>query len=139
MDGPETDTSYSRRSYSNAPPSFLNVQINQPVELRVARRLDEAYQAQPKKRQAFSGAGNRLGSPAPPSTSGAGPSSSQHVPGAFPSSSAAPSTFDESRVGSITTRFEVDMNLPNTSVQIRLADGTRYVIPRREHQIQLVH
>lgn len=122
-----TDIVYPRRKCSNAPPSFLNVRVNQPVELRVARRLDEAYQAQPKKREAFSGAGNRLGSPAP-STAGAGPSSSQHVPGAFPASSAAPSTFDESRVGSITTRFEVDMNLPNTSVQIRLADGTRYVI-----------
>lgn len=107
----------------NAPPSILNVQVNQPVELRVARRVEEAYVAPPKKHQAFAGTGNRLGGITPAVSP---PASTSTIPGAFPStSSSTTSTFDEARVQSISTRFEVDMNQPNTSVQIRLADGTR--------------
>lgn len=115
------------RILRNAPPSFLNVQINQPVELRVARRTDEPYQPPAKSTQPFGGSGNRLGSPVP-STAGAsssGAATTQAIPGAFPSSAGPSSTFDESRIGTIQTRFEVDMSQPTTSVQIRLADGTR--------------
>lgn len=31
--------------------------------------------------------------------------------------------------GSIQTRFEVDQTQPTTSVQVRLADGTKWVAP----------
>lgn len=115
--------------FSNAPPSILNVRMNQPVELRVARRTNEMYQAPPKRLEAFAGTGNRLGSPVPAIISSSGSTS---LPGSFPSepiagSGGGSSTFDESRIGTITTRFEVDQNLPTTSVQIRLADGTRCV------------
>lgn len=100
--------------------------MNQPVELRVTRRVGEAYVAPPKKLQAFAGTGNRLGDVIPAVSA---TTSTPTIPGAFPSTSsyavASPSTFDDERVQSINTRFEVDINQPNTSVQIRLADGTR--------------
>nr|CAG8461832.1 1195_t:CDS:2 [Entrophospora candida] len=60
---------------------------NQPVDVRVSRRLDEDYKPPPKKpTRPFSGSGQRLGS---------------------------------------IREFEVDESLPITSLQIRLADGTR--------------
>jgi len=111
--------------FRNAPPSVLGVQVNQPVELRVARRVEEAYVASPKKLAAFAGTGNRLGGIVP--TVADTPNTST-MPGTFSSSSSsatAPSTFDEAQIQSINARFEVDMNQPNTSIQIRLADGTR--------------
>jgi len=108
-----------------APPQILNVLPGQPVELRVARRLNEDYTPSPKRGMAaFAGSGNRLGSPAPAVTAprGAG------MPGAFPSSSASGSTAVPQREpDSMSTRFEVDQTKPTTSVQIRLADGTRMV------------
>jgi UBX domain-containing protein 1 len=57
-----------------APPSILNVQPGQPVELRVARRLNEAYVPPPTRPvAAFSGQGARLGSVVPnPVTSAPG-------------------------------------------------------------------
>ena len=103
---------------SRAPPQILNVQVGQPVELRVARRTDEDYvppAAGPI--QAFSGTGNRLGAPVP-SISG-----TEHpMPGRF-DEGAGPS--EPQRV---TTRFEVDQSQPTTSIQLRLADGTRSVL-----------
>jgi hypothetical protein len=49
------------------------------------------------------------------------------VPGSFPSTSASGS--GGAPRPSMTTMFEVDQTLPTTSVQIRLADGTRYDSP----------
>lgn len=100
-----------------APPQILNVQVGQPVELRVARRTNEDY-APPAAgpTRAFSGAGNRLGAPVP-SISG----TDQPMPGGF-DEQAGPS--EPQRV---TTRFEVDQTQPTTSIQLRLADGTRMV------------
>ncbi|KAG9044809.1 hypothetical protein FS837_007520 [Tulasnella sp. UAMH 9824] len=107
----------------NAPPSILNVQVGQPVELRVSRRLNEDYVPPPKRFNAFEGQGNRLGSALPV---GVAPSaSSQQPPGAFPSGGNASGAGQDR--SSLTTKFEVDMSAPTTSVQIRLADGTRLV------------
>jgi UBX domain-containing protein 1 len=118
----------------NAPPSVLNVQVNQPVELRVARRMDEAYVAPPKVTRPFGGTGHRLGSPIPgESSSPSGASASNlvsSIPGAFPSNSGGSrpaTTFGDSSVQGLNPRFEVDQTQPTTSVQIRLADGTRCV------------
>ena len=113
-----------------APPHILNVSPGQPVELRVVKRLDEDYVASPKARQAkvFSGQGHRLGSPIPGEiASGASSSSSgSGMPGGFPTGTAGGSSLPTQRaVESISTRFEVDQSKPTTSVQIRLADGTR--------------
>lgn len=103
-----------------APISLMNVTPGQRVNLNVATRLSEEYV--PPKRGNFSGSGQRLGAPTPAATTGAVPL----MPGSFPSgsSSAASSSAGVER-HNINTRFEVDQMQPTTSVQIRLADGTR--------------
>lgn len=105
--------------YSRAPPQILNVQVGQPVELRVARRINEDYvppAAGPTR--AFSGTGNRLGAPVPPI------SGTEHpMPGRFDE---RPNPSEPQRMA---TRFEVDQSQPTTSIQLRLADGTRHVSP----------
>jgi len=106
-------------TFRRAPPDIMNVAINQPVQLIITQRQNEDYI--PPKLGAFSGSGNRLGAPA----AEAHPTAA--MPGAFPqaSSSSRPApAVDPERV---TTRFEVDQTKPMTSVQVRLADGTRLV------------
>lgn len=106
--------------HSTAPISFMNVTPGQRVNLNVSTRLSEEYV--PPKRGNFSGSGQRLGAPTPAVTTSAVPL----MPGSFPSgsSSAASSSAGVER-HSINTCFEVDQMQPTTSVQIRLADGTR--------------
>ena len=102
----------------------------QPVEVRVAKRLTENYSPPPKS--AFGGVGNRLGSPASVLTpGGSGGTPAAAMPGSFPSTS-DPAIASSGASGgggaerqSVNTLFEVDQTLPTTSVQIRLADGTR--------------
>ncbi|OCH91979.1 SEP-domain-containing protein [Obba rivulosa] len=111
-----------------APPQILNVSPGQPVELRVVKRLQDDYTAPPKARSAFSGAGHRLGSPIPTfANAGAGASTSADMPGSFPARPTASSAVPQREPEAITTRFEVDQSQPTTSVQVRLADGTRLV------------
>lgn len=115
-DDPANQATLSAINSGSAPPSVLNVRVGQPVELRVAQRTHEEYQPPPPKPAVpFSGGGNRLGAPVTPA------SGETSVPGAY--TSAGPSTATEP--DSIQTRFEVDNSLPTTSIQIRLADGTR--------------
>ena len=118
---------------SRAPPQILNVSPGQPVELRVVKRLQDNYVPSARARQAkaFSGHGQRLGSPAPTagssgSTTVVGESSgaSSPIPGAFPSSADEP---PRRAADSISARFEVDLSKPTTNIQIRLADGSRFV------------
>jgi UBX domain-containing protein 1 len=104
-----------------APPSILNVQQGQPVELRVAKRTSEDYI--PPKRSGFVGTGHRLGAAVPNLIPEMEPNTTADaMPGSFPGDVAR----SASAVAS--TRFEVDQTLPTTSVQIRLADGTRYAV-----------
>ncbi|KAI0033584.1 ubiquitin-related domain-containing protein [Vararia minispora EC-137] len=108
--------------HSRAPPEIMNVAFNQPVQLVIAQREHEDYI--PPKRGAFSGTGNRLGAPTPTAAQPQAP-----IPGAFPSaptSSSLPS-LSVTEPERMTTRFEVDQTKPMTSVQVRLADGTRIV------------
>jgi len=61
---------------------------------------------------------------------GAGSSSGSSMPGAFPSSSSSrniQAAASDSGSSSSIPKFEVDQTKPTTSVQIRLADGTRMV------------
>jgi len=116
-----------------APPSILEVLPGQPVELRVSRRTEEDYVAMP--RRGFAGAGSRLGGVV------LEPATAQQqvgMPGAFPASgrlsaatAPAPAAAASSRTTrdpeSVATRFSVDQSKPTTSVQVRLADGTRIV------------
>ena len=94
----------------------MNVQVGQPVELRVARRINEDYVPPAAGPTVFSGTGNRLGAPVPPISGTEHPMPGRFDQGAGPSESQR-----------VTTRFEVDQSQPTTSIQLRLADGTRYV------------
>ncbi|KIM31278.1 hypothetical protein M408DRAFT_327539 [Serendipita vermifera MAFF 305830] len=96
-----------------APPEALNVRIGQPVELRVSKRLDEDYVPPPPG--PFAGTGNRLGSPLPATVQ------------STTTSAAPPAAAPAQASGASAGSFEVDMSAPTTSVQIRLADGTRLV------------
>ncbi|KAF9908985.1 hypothetical protein EC991_009167 [Linnemannia zychae] len=98
-----------------APIKYLNIKPGQPVDMRVAKRTDEDYKEPPKAPpKAFEGTGNRLGSVSSPI------SSSSSTPGSFPgaASTAAPSP---------PRSLQIDETQPVTSIQIRLADGTRMV------------
>ncbi|GAA5829423.1 hypothetical protein JCM5353_008690 [Sporobolomyces roseus] len=119
-----------------APLSLLKVRHDQPVELRIAKRLNEKWTRQPAPPSGpFSGSGNRLGSvsPYPDSTPS---SSSAAMPGSFSASSmlGQPSqsssnnhTQSQAQPVPISTNveFEVDRNEPTTQLQIRLRDGEK--------------
>ncbi|KAJ1341212.1 hypothetical protein BSLG_004217 [Batrachochytrium salamandrivorans] len=118
-----------------APTSLLNVAYGQPVEVKVAHRMQQDYQAPPKQPLAsFSGAGNRLGCVVPgdsvASSSSGGTLAQLPIPGAYPTSFTSalpvitPVLTPVSFVGPIVT---VDPSQPSTSIQIRLGDGTRMV------------
>ncbi|KAF8752801.1 hypothetical protein RHS01_07245 [Rhizoctonia solani] len=70
----------------------------------------------PKPATPFSRSGNRLG----PSLSGEAPGS-----GSGSGSTSMPGVFANSEPEGIRTMFEVDNSQPTTSIQVRLADGTR--------------
>ncbi|KAF8465435.1 SEP-domain-containing protein, partial [Russula ochroleuca] len=138
-DDPDQAQILSEINSGRAPPSILNVLPGQPVEVRVTRRTEEDYVFTP--RMGFAGSGSRLGGVVP-ETESAIPFAPQvaGMPGAFPpsitsasglvstSTSAAPPLASRTRdPESVATRFSVDQTLPTTSVQVRLADGTRMV------------
>ncbi|KAF8752803.1 SEP protein [Rhizoctonia solani] len=114
-DDPANQAILSAINSGSAPPSVLNVRVGQPVELRVAQRTKEDYRPPPKPATPFSGSGNRLGAPAP----------SGEASGSGSGSTSMPGTFANSEPESIRTMFEVDNSQPTTSIQVRLADGTR--------------
>lgn len=118
-DDPENSELLAQIQAGRAPPSILNVQEGEPVELNVTKRLEEEF---PTTRRAFTGTGHRLGAPVPEVAS-----SSSSMPGAFPAPAAAPSSSASGDSSNIVPKFEVDQSQPTTSVQIRLADGTRMV------------
>ncbi|KAF9210249.1 hypothetical protein CPC16_005926 [Podila verticillata] len=98
-----------------APIKYLNIKPGQPVEMRVAKRMDEDYKEPPKAPpKAFEGTGNRLGSVA-------SPVSGSSTPGSFPSQSTSSAPVPAPR------SLQVDESQPVTSIQIRLADGSRMV------------
>ncbi|CAG8637820.1 6980_t:CDS:10 [Cetraspora pellucida] len=108
-DDPANEEFLKAINNGRAPLAWLNVRYDQPVDIRVERRLDEDYQPPPKKPATpFSGSGQRLGSPTPAVVTSS-------TPGAFPSSSSS------TRVAELI----IDETLPITSIQIRLGDGTR--------------
>lgn len=120
-DDPNNAQILSQIHAGNAPPSLLNVEVGQEVEVQVDKRIGEDY-VEPKGVKTFTGSGQRLGAPVP---SVAAEGGSAAMPGSFPSPDAPAVSLSPRE--SITTRFEVDQSLPTTSVQIRLADGTRMV------------
>ncbi|KAK9722023.1 protein phosphatase regulator [Basidiobolus ranarum] len=109
---PENQEFLQAINRGQAPLSFLNVRPGQPVDLRVGKRLDEDYVAPLQVLKPFSGSGQRLGGVAP--SIGA-----SRTPGAFPESDQIPAQIAE--------EIKVDESQPVTSIQIRLADGSRLV------------
>ncbi|KAG0227226.1 hypothetical protein B0O80DRAFT_485478 [Mortierella sp. GBAus27b] len=98
-----------------APLKYLNVRPGQPVEMKVAKHMDEDYRAPPKAPpKPFEGAGNRLGG-----VTSSSPSTST-TPGSFPGGTAEAEA-------PVPRRLEIDETQPVTSIQIRMADGTRMV------------
>lgn len=83
--------------------SLFGVRPGQEAEVRVAHRMQEDYQPPKNVVKPFAGTGNRLGS---------------HVPAAAAPLSSASAT---APVGKVV----VDETKPKTSVQLRMADGTR--------------
>ena len=79
-DDPQNQEMLNAIKSGRAPTSLLNVSSNQPVEVKVAQRMEEDYIEPPKTLKSFSGSGNRLGS----IVTAPGPSSS--IPGSFPTS-----------------------------------------------------
>uniref|UniRef100_A0A1D1XUV3 UBX domain-containing protein 1 n=1 Tax=Anthurium amnicola TaxID=1678845 RepID=A0A1D1XUV3_9ARAE len=111
-DDPANEDFLKAINSGRAPLAWLNVRQDQPVDVRVARRLDEDYKPPPKKpSKPFSGSGQRLGSPTPTVITSS-------TPGAYPSTSS-------SHEPAPPAQLEIDESLPITSIQIRLGDGTR--------------
>jgi hypothetical protein len=107
---------------SLAPPSVLGVHAGQRVELRVAKRTQDDY-VPPKGARNFGGSGQRLGGVVPSDNTNGG---SVLMPGSFPTgNSSTPRASSEAARSLSATKFEVDQSQPTTSIQIRLADGTR--------------
>ncbi|KAL9709046.1 protein phosphatase regulator [Leucoagaricus gongylophorus] len=107
-----------------APIHLLNVRPGQPVELRINPRQQELYDP-PTGVRMFGGSGQRLGAPVPELVSSSSPSS---MVGSFPVPAATITPPPTSSQGAgILNRLAVDLSQPTTSIQVRLADGTRIV------------
>jgi len=104
----------------SAPLSLMNVEPGQPANVNVFKRMDEDYVAPKKKFVPFSGQGQRLGSVTPGEPSRA----AAPVPAATPVAAVSQST---------SPSVNVDTSAPSTSIQIRLADGTRLVSRFNHH------
>ncbi|KAI8054996.1 hypothetical protein BDF22DRAFT_674766 [Syncephalis plumigaleata] len=103
----------------HAPLDRLNVKRGQAVELAVERRLSEQYTPPPPPpAKPFSGAAHRLGSPTPALAATTTTTSTTTSTASANTAISTPST------GQI---LDVDPEQPMTTLQIRLADGTRLV------------
>lgn len=111
------------RNCSHVPPAVLNVLPGQHVELRVTKRINEDY-VPPVGTKTFGGSGHRLGAVVPEVFN----SSNEAMPGSFPTGSIQITQSSAPEKAEIKAKFEVDQTLPTTSIQIRLADGTRSVL-----------
>ncbi|KAJ3156583.1 hypothetical protein HDU89_004365 [Geranomyces variabilis] len=121
-DAPESQEFLKAINSGRAPTTLLNVAYDQPVEVKVSRNLDQDYVPPARKpAAAFAGSGQRLGGIAAEQSSS---SSSATIPGAFPSSQSAAPTAP----AAVAAPINVDESQPNTSIQVRLADGSRLVI-----------
>lgn len=109
--------------------AFLELKKGQEVEMKVEHRSDQDYQPPKPKLKAYSGAGelrhlcatgNRLGSPTTPSAA-------TNMPGSFPSSSSSSAIGGLAAPVRAPPSYQVDASQPTTSIQIRLADGSRQV------------
>lgn len=123
-DDPENQRLLRAIESQRAPNSVFNVRPDQQVDLHIERRMDQPYTPPPPgPTRSFAGAGNRLGSPVVPS-GGASPAPAS-APPAPASAAAAPAV--NAGAGAPHPAFELDTSQPVTTLQLRLADGTRLV------------
>ncbi len=120
------------------PPAVLNVLPGQHVELRVTKRINEDY-VPPVGTKTFGGTGHRLGSVVPEAFNST-TTTSEAMPGSFLTGISIPITQSGApEKTEIKAKFEVDQTLPTTSIQIRLADGTRFVlVPSGVYNLALI-
>ena len=104
-------------------PPELKAQFGQAVNLAVADKSGEDYVPPPKKLKPFGGQGNRLGSvdPDAPASVVAAALTPAPAPAAAPAAASSSSASSSAPASSV-----VDESAPTTTIQIRLADGTRY-------------
>lgn len=113
FDDPANEQFLSSVRQGEIPQELLKVTQKGEVHLNIEDHRHEDYVPPPKpKREAFTGAGHRLGSPAPDARFRHQPQQDLPAP-ASSQPAVAPSPVDDSK--------------PVTSIQIRLADGTRMV------------
>jgi UBX domain-containing protein 1 len=96
------------------------------MQLMVSQRTDEMYRPPPPRPLGmFEGQGNRLGAVTPPIAE-----SSRTMPGAMPPSilSGGRGQAKTESKPVIPSEFSVDESQPATRIQVRLGDGTRWVL-----------
>ncbi|KAI8610993.1 ubiquitin-related domain-containing protein [Chytriomyces sp. MP71] len=126
-DDPANEEALQAINSGRAPIHLLNVQPGQPVDVRVDHRMKEPWSKKPSSAsgmKAFSGTGNRLGGVSESVSSSS--ISSIGMPGSF-SSEGSSATSAPPPAASAPPSLTIDPSQPVTSIQIRLADGTRMV------------
>ncbi|KAK0383674.1 hypothetical protein NLU13_9585 [Sarocladium strictum] len=113
FDDPANQQALQMIRSGRAPLHLMNVQNNQPVDVKLHQH-EGPYTPQPKKYRPFEGTGQRLGSPVP----GAGSSNTPSQPAAAPSSSA-------SAGASSAALPNLDPSQPTITIRIQLPDGSR--------------
>lgn len=105
------------------PPSLFKVPLGKAVDIRVVKRMDDEYEhtVSALPAAAFAGTGTRLGS----------------ITTATPQSHTQSSTASQA-IPSIQPQLNLDPTQPITSIQLRLADGTRMVV-RLNHSHSVGH
>lgn len=114
FDDPANEHIMQAINRGQAPRDLLDVQINQEVDLTLEPHKDQDYVQPKKKYKAFSGQGQRLGSPVPGVEAAPAMASTS-----TPAQSSAP------QPAAATNAIDVDDSQPTVSLQVRLGDGTR--------------
>lgn len=113
FDDPANQQALQMIRSGRAPLHLMNVQNNQPVDVKLHQH-EGPYTPQPKKYRPFGGSGQRLGSPVP----GAGP------PSTSTQSAGAPSVTSSAGTSSAALP-NLDSSQPTITIRIQLPDGTR--------------
>ena len=95
-----------------APLHIMNVEHTQEVDVKLEQHA-EKYKPPKQKYKAFSGGGQRLGSPTPGPSTNSPPSNPPAINAPSPATAPNPAVFN------------VDESQPTVSLQVRLGDGTR--------------
>lgn len=112
-DDPNNARTLDMINRGSAPLDIMNVERGQAVDVKLEAHRSEDYVQPKKKWKAFSGGGQRLGSPVPGVSGATAPLPTVSAPVAAATSSPTSSG------------VEVNASEPTITIQVRLADGTR--------------